>query len=166
MMYVDLNLYLPDDLCLLLDRTTMAASLEARVPLLDHRLVEFAASLPGQFKMRGGQMKWLLRQALRGYVPDRILDRPKQGFGPPVQAWLAGAVGDAALKLLTSNRCGLRYLLNPSQLAQWLAPQHRCTVRGAMRIWALLVLELWWQTFVEGGNCAASSAEELAAVSS
>lgn len=163
MMFVDLNLYLPDDLFLLLDKMTMAASLEARVPLLDHRLVEFAAALPGRLRMRGGELKWLLRRALRGYVPDQILDRPKQGFGSPVQAWMNGALGAASLTLLSSKRSGISNLFSAKQIAFWLSQERRASAQGAMRTWALLVLELWWQTFVENRDLAEVGVEELAA---
>jgi asparagine synthase (glutamine-hydrolysing) len=162
MMFVDLNLYLPDDLFLLLDRMTMAASLEARVPLLDHRLVELAAVLPGRLKMRGGELKLLMRRALRGCVPDQILDRPKQGFGPPVQAWMNGTLGAASLTLLSSKRAGISNLLSKKQIASWLSPQKQAGTRGAMRTWALLILELWWQTFVENRNLSEVGMEQLA----
>jgi asparagine synthase (glutamine-hydrolysing) len=148
MMYVDLHTYLPGDLLPLLDRTTMAASLEGRVPLLDHRLVEFAARLPGELKMRAGQSKWLLKHALRGHVSDGILDRTKQGFGPPIGSWMRGTFGDQALKLLSSPRSHVQRLFGSKALHAWLGHRPHGGLRH-QRLWVLLVLELWWRTFVE-----------------
>jgi asparagine synthase (glutamine-hydrolysing) len=149
MMYVDLHEYLPGDLFMLLDKMTMAASLEARVPLLDHRLVEFSARIPGDLKMRGHKLKWLLREALRGHLPDQLLDRPKQGFGPPVTAWLAGNSGHAAVSLLLERRSGSRDVLPPRVLREWLAPMIDTSARSNT-LWALLILELWQRIFLEG----------------
>ena len=88
MLEVDVNTYLPGDLLTKIDIATMAYSLEARSPLLDHELMELAASLPADLKARGGQRRWILRGALRGWVPDEILDGRKQGFELPVSGWL------------------------------------------------------------------------------
>src|SRR6185369_9773969 len=87
LMEVDLQTQLPDDLLMLTDKMTMACSLECRVPFLDHRLVELAASIPTQIKLPNGQLKGLLKGALRGKLPDSIIDRRKRGFGAPVGAW-------------------------------------------------------------------------------
>ncbi len=87
MLEVDATTYLPGDLITKIDIATMAYALEARSPLLDHQLMEFAASIPADLKVRGREKKWIFRQALRGWLPDEILDRPKQGFTVPVGDW-------------------------------------------------------------------------------
>jgi asparagine synthase (glutamine-hydrolysing) len=161
MMYVDLHTYLPGDLFMLLDKMTMAVSLEARVPLLDHRLVEFAAALPGALRMRGRSLKWLLRRALRGQVPDEILDRPKQGFGPPVPQWLEGTLGTDALRLCSGSNARVAELLGPSRVRSWLAGDQAPAIR-AWRLWTLLVLELWWRVFVDGEDLSAIDVPGLA----
>src|SRR5690606_13014727 len=94
--YADLKFWLPGDILTKVDRTSMAVSLEAREPLLDHRLIEFAASLPVSLRIRGGQGKWLMKQAMTRYLPGNILFRPKQGFVTPIADWLRGPLADEA----------------------------------------------------------------------
>lgn len=143
MLYLDLHVWLPDDLLVKADKMTMASSLELRVPLLDHRLVEHAWSLPDSLKLRGGTGKHLLRRAMRGRVPPSILARPKLGFATPAAGWLRGrlsALTHAALldrSSLASERFSRRHL-------ERLLREH---VEGqadrSPELWALLVLELW-----------------------
>jgi asparagine synthase (glutamine-hydrolysing) len=160
-MFVDLNLYLPGDLFMLLDKMTMAVSLEARVPLLDHRLVEFVSALPGRLRMRGNDLKWLLKNALRGHLPDTLLDRPKQGFGPPLNQWLTGPLRPIFLRLLTGKTTRLLNLFTKQGLKSWVDLEEQRPGGASMKIWALLVLELWWRVFMENIDFTHVSLQEI-----
>jgi asparagine synthase (glutamine-hydrolysing) len=143
MALVDSLSYLPDDILVKLDRAAMAVSLESRVPFLDHRIVEFAWSLPPNLKMRDGVQKWVLRRVLARYVPDELVERPKQGFGAPIGEWLRGSLRAWAEDML--NEPGLRsdgYLRSDvvGQLwAQHLAGRHN----WQSRLWPLIVFQQW-----------------------
>jgi len=139
--YADLKIWLPGDILTKVDRTSMAVSLEAREPLLDHRLVEFAATLPARLRLRGGQGKYLLKKSLEGRLPDDILYRPKQGFVTPVSAWLRGPLAAEAAAIHQGSALASLGWFDPAAIAR-LAEDHR---RGrsdhGRLLWQLLMLE-------------------------
>lgn len=143
LMYRDMAGYLPGDILVKLDRASMAVSLEARCPLLDHRVVEFAWRLPTAVKVRGGKGKWLLRRVLRRYVPDALFERPKQGFNVPIGRWLRGPLRDWAEELLAVPRLRREGFLDPGRVqACW--QEHLSGRRDrTYELWAILMVEAW-----------------------
>jgi asparagine synthase (glutamine-hydrolysing) len=145
MMLVDQSTYLADDLLAKVDRASMAVSLEARVPLLDHRVVEFGWRLPRHFKIRDGQGKWLLRQVLYRYVPRELVDRPKMGFSVPIGAWLRGSLRSWAEDLLFGSGTGLEPWLRTQHVRQAWSEFQRGSHDQALAIWAVLMFQCWRQ---------------------
>ena len=145
MMFYDLIRYLPDDILTKVDRASMAVSLEARVPLLDHEVVEFAWRLPLSWKIRGRTQKWILRQVLARHVPATLFERPKTGFGVPVGQWLLGPLRDWAADLVDENSLASDGIFDPGVVAStWKAHQ---AGRGnhEHRLWAILMFQSWWR---------------------
>lgn len=149
MLATDMRGYLPDDLLAKVDIASMACSLEARSPLLDHELVEFAAALPADQKVRGTEKKVAFRRALRGWVPDEILDAPKRGFQPPLADWLRGELHGYARDVLLDPVARARDQLRPERVAA-LLDRHAAGVEDhSQGIWTLLVFELWQREFLD-----------------
>ena len=143
MQFLDLVTYLPGDILTKVDRASMAVSLEARVPLLDHRVVEFAWRMPRQLLIRGGLSKWPLRQVLYRHVPAELVERPKMGFGIPLGEWLRGPLRDWTENLLAEQRIQEAGFFNAAQVRQaWtehLSGQHN----WQYLLWDVLMFEAW-----------------------
>jgi asparagine synthase (glutamine-hydrolysing) len=155
-LFVDLNTYLVDDILTKVDRMSMAVSLEARVPLLDHCLVEFMATVPTSLKLRAGTNKYLLRRHLSRHVPPAISRRSKQGFAVPVAAWLRGPLAEMVEDLLFDGRLRNRGIFDFPGVAQ-LWNEHRGLGRDhGHRIWSLVMLELWFRQYVDGAKGSAN----------
>ncbi|HXW05836.1 MAG TPA: asparagine synthase (glutamine-hydrolyzing) [Vicinamibacterales bacterium] len=150
LLYADLKTYLVE-LLMKQDQMSMAASIESRVPFLDHRLVEFVAQLPDRLKLRGRTTKWILREAARDLLPASILSRRKMGFPVPFAHWMKGDASPARDVLL--DRCSReRGLTDPAAVARLIDDHERGTAEGGDALWALMNLELWYRTFIDGGG--------------
>ncbi|MBO9623594.1 MAG: amidotransferase 1, exosortase A system-associated [Sphingomonas sp.] len=139
--YADIRHWLPGDILTKIDRTSMAVSLEAREPLLDHRLVEFAATLPPSLRIRAGQGKWLMKKALEPYLPKEILYRPKMGFVTPVSAWFRGALADQAAGLARSKQLAASGWFDLTAIEKLAAEHKSGRAEHGRTLWQLLILE-------------------------
>jgi asparagine synthase (glutamine-hydrolysing) len=146
---LDTKVYLNDDIFTKVDIASMANSLEVRCPLVDHVLIEFAATVPSEMKMKGFRGKWLLRKALGDLLPHEILYRRKRGFGIPHARWLRGELRPMLHDTLSSNRVYERGFLQRATVERLMAEHDSGRVNHGLRLWNLLWLELWFQTFVD-----------------
>jgi asparagine synthase (glutamine-hydrolysing) len=156
MMYFDMMSYLPDDILVKVDRAAMAVSLETRLPLLDHRLVGFALSLPLSILRANGQTKWPLRQLLHKYVPRGFVDRPKMGFGVPIDAWLRGALRNWAEALLDARRLREDGLFRPEPIRQAWSEHLSGHRNNQYLLWDVLMFQSWQEAQQDASTTAAA----------
>ncbi len=149
-----------EDLLLLTDKMSMAVSLECRVPLLDQRLVELAARMPGHFKVRGGQLKHMMKRALEGVLPDSILHREKRGFGAPMGAWLRAELAPMLGDLLSREAVLRRGLLDPDAVERTIREHERQKADRTDHLLSLVNLEIWCRLYLDGRGVG-SVADEL-----
>ena len=149
MLAVDIGLYLPDDLLVKFDIASMAVSLEARSPMLDHHFMEFVARLPARFKMTSVTRKAILKSAFRGILPDEILYRRKMGFGVPIDHWFRGELSGYLRDKLLSRRALERGYFNRHFIEQLIAEHVAASHQRHYLLWNLLMLELWHETFID-----------------
>lgn len=148
MMAMDALTYLPDDILVKVDRAAMAASLETRTPYLDRDVMEFAWSLPLSMKLRGGKGKWLLRQLLYRHVPQKLVDRPKMGFGIPLDQWLRGPLRSWAESLLGEDRLAREGYFNPAAIRSVWQRHLAGTESAGYRLWSVLMFQQWLEKVV------------------
>jgi asparagine synthase (glutamine-hydrolysing) len=149
MQYLDTKLYLAEDILTKVDRTSMAVSLEVRAPFLDRRVVEYVASLPASYKLRGRTTKYILKRAVAPLVPKFVTRRGKKGFGVPVAEWLKGRLRPLARDLLAPARLSRHGLFEPAYVARLQDEHERGVANHRKLLWTLLVFELWHESFIE-----------------
>jgi asparagine synthase (glutamine-hydrolysing) len=149
MLYVDTKLWLPDDLLARGDKTSMAASLEGRVPLLDHKLVEFAASLPPHLKVKGLTRKYLLRKVGQAWLPPEIISRKKKGFPMPMSLWFRKEARSFLRDALSPSTLHRRGLFNPPFVEKLLRDHETGFADHGSLLWGLLSIELWHRVFID-----------------
>jgi asparagine synthase (glutamine-hydrolysing) len=151
----DQTSWLPDNLLERGDRMTMAASLEARMPFLDQELVAFVSSLPDRYRLRFGQSKWILRQAMKVLLPKSIIERPKIGFRVPVNEWFRGAMSGYLTDMLTGNAARCIELVDMRILKRILREHIEGRTNHEKLLWTLLGLEIWLRQYLAAGSSSA-----------
>jgi asparagine synthase (glutamine-hydrolysing) len=148
--YMDIKNYLPNDILTKVDRMSMANSIEARVPLLDHKFVEFAATIPPELKLKGKTTKYIFKKAMEGIVPNDILYRPKRGFAVPLDRWFRGQLSLYVRDLLLSRKSLERGLFRKSYIERLIEMNDRGRSMS-LQLWTLITFELWCRRFIDEG---------------
>ncbi|MFA6587815.1 MAG: asparagine synthase (glutamine-hydrolyzing) [Patescibacteria group bacterium] len=146
---VDFNSFLPDDLLVKVDIASMAVSLEGRSPLLDHEFLEFTANIPSSLKLKGQKNKYIFKKALEGLLPNEILYRKKMGFSVPIEHWFRHELKDYIRESLLNPRARARNIFNPESINNLIISHQNTKLDQSRKLWALLTLELWFQTFFD-----------------
>ncbi|HYK19897.1 MAG TPA: asparagine synthase (glutamine-hydrolyzing) [Pyrinomonadaceae bacterium] len=149
LLYIDGKTYLPGDILTKVDRMSMATSLEVRVPLLDHKLIDFVTKVPASLKLAGTETKHLLKRVAKDLIPAEILDRPKQGFGMPLEEWINRQLRDQIREILREPRTRQRGYVNPDYVDLILDEHHKGRRDHSQPLWALWILELWHRRYID-----------------
>ena len=149
LLYVDMNSYLPEDLLVKMDIATMANSLEARVPFLDHKFMEVVAEIPLRLKLRGTESKFILKKAFKDFLPGAILNRKKMGFGVPLSKWFRNELKEYVYEVLLDHKTLSRGYFRREGIERLLSDHIGLRYDHAARIWALLFLEIWFRVFID-----------------
>jgi asparagine synthase (glutamine-hydrolysing) len=149
LLYADINSYLPEDLLVKMDIATMANSLEARSPFLDHKFMEFSASIPSDIKLKGMRLKHILKKALSKALPEKILKREKMGFGIPIHQWFRNELKGYSYDILMSDKAIKRSYFKKDAINKILDEHAAGKANNGARIWSLLFLELWHREFID-----------------
>jgi asparagine synthase (glutamine-hydrolysing) len=149
LLYIDGKTYLPGDILTKVDRVSMATSLEVRVPLLDHKLIEFVTKVPARLKLAGTETKQLLKRVAKELIPSEILDRPKQGFGIPLEEWINRQLRDQIRDILHEPRTRQRGYVNYDYVDRILDEHHKDRRDHSFQLWSLLILELWHRQYID-----------------
>ena len=165
LLYLDSKTYLPGDILTKVDRMSMAVSLEARAPLLDHKLIEFVTRVPAALKLAGLETKHLLKRAVKDLVPAEILNRPKQGFGVPIQEWINQQLRSRIRDTLSDARTRQRGYIDSRYVSVLLDEHERGRRDHSMSLWALVMLELWHRQFLDGPITSRKESREVQLVS-
>jgi asparagine synthase (glutamine-hydrolysing) len=163
MIYQELKLRLPELLLMRVDKMTMATSVEARVPYLDHKLVEFAMSIPSHLKYHKGENKYILKRALRGVVPDRVLSRKKKGFGVPINEWMLDKLGGFVEDTLLNSALRRRDVFDYQFVKRMLTEHRSGRTNYAFFLWSLLNLTLWYEHWIAGSRTSGNLGESIGA---
>ena len=151
MTYVDLNLRLPELLLMRVDKMSMGVSLEARVPFLDHKFVEYSMSIPSDLKTKKGILKYILKQSVRGIIPDKIIDREKQGFSAPIKEWSKDSLGEVG-KIQLENFCKQTDILDWEVVKKYFQGENSKSAYLKEEWWPLLNLAMWWSEYIKKEN--------------
>lgn len=147
MQFLDMNYYLAEDILAKVDRASMAVSLEVRAPFLDQHVAEYAASLPSEYKLRGRTTKFILKNAVKDLLPDRIINRPKKGFGIPIADWLKGSLKPLMRDMLSEERILKQGLFSSRYVENLMREHENGTKNHYKQLWTLLVFQLWYENF-------------------
>jgi asparagine synthase (glutamine-hydrolysing) len=152
LLYLDINTYLPEDLLVKMDIATMANSLEARVPFLDHKFMELVAGIPSHLKLKGTKSKFILKTAFKDFLPDAVFKRRKMGFGVPVSRWFRNELKDYVYDILLDPRTLNRGYFRRQGIERLLNDHIAARYDHSSKIWALLFLEMWFRVFIDSGG--------------